>query len=207
MADKKTKTALLKEYPEAGRTRIDNNIRREGKVGRITYINSASHSALFEASFAKSAVEIEILVDQGANVNFISESLQNEILTKMPGAKPTSFKNDREFRSVTGEPCLTCSEKITLVVYLKIRHGTSLFLRKIEWKVVKESISVSMIRRRVRESLGCDNRKMLTATPEKFGEDIDVATRLAANDNEETWESDGNFEGYLESRFFIIMEV
>lgn len=85
---------------------------------------------------------------------------------------------------------VACSKKVTLDVYLKIRHGSSLVLRNIEWKVAKEDVSVPIIGRRVLESLGCDNGKMLMAARDKYGEDIDVSHRLPHDGNEE--ESSGN---------------
>lgn len=40
--------------------------------------------------------------------------------------------------------------------------------------------------------LGCDNREMLTAVRDKYGEDIDMASRLPADSNEETGKRYGN---------------
>lgn len=59
--------------------------------------------------------------------------------------------------------------------------------KDIEWKVVQESISVPIIDCNVLELMGCDNREILTAGREKYGEDIEVASGLAADSNEEIW--------------------
>lgn len=106
----------------------------------------------------------------------------------MPALKAESHWNDQVLYGVTGDLCLTCSETITLVVCLRIRHGASLVLRNIELKVAKKSVSTPIIGRRVLESLRCDNHEMLTAMRDKYCEYIDVASRLAADGNEETGE-------------------
>lgn len=53
----------------------------------------------------------------------------------------------------------------------------------IELKIAKESIGLPIIRRRVLESLGCDNREMLLAAKHSHDDDIDAAKRLSDAEN------------------------
>lgn len=55
--------------------------------------------------------------------------------------------------------------------------------------MARETVSVrTTIKRRGFESLGCNNREMITAAREKYGENIDFASRHAADGNEEVKE-------------------
>lgn len=82
------------------------------------------------------------------------------------------------------------------------KHGLSIVLRNIEWKVPKESISMPIIGRRVLESLRSENRAMLTAARDQYGEEIDVPSRLSANGNKETEEGDGNIAAQFRESVF-----
>lgn len=79
-----------------------------------------------------------------------------------------------------------------------MRHGKSLVLKNVERKVARETVSISNIRRRVLESLRCDNEETLTAARDKYVEDIDIASRLEANENEELKQRHGNIAALLE---------
>lgn len=63
-------------------------------------------------------------------------------------------------------------------VFLSIRHGTSLILRNIVWKVTEEDFKLPILGRRVLESLGSDNREILSAARDKFRDNIDIEKRL-----------------------------
>lgn len=93
------------------------------------------------------------------------------------------------YRDVTGNPCITCYCTVKSDVFLQIRHGTSLVLRNITWRVTKEQIKTPIIGRRVLESLGCDNRAMLLAARDRLGDNIDVIERLVEDGNEEEADS------------------
>lgn len=180
-----TKTVLLEDFRRAKRARIDAAKRKDRKVGQVIRSTSSSHSALFKAIFANGTVEKDLMADQGADANFIDEQLLEQIQKETPSTKITQYNAEQVYRGVTGEPCLTCSKKVIMDVYLKIRHGSSLVLRNIEWKVARENIAIPIIGRRVLESIGCDNREMLMAARDKYGEEIDVAQRLDDDGNKE----------------------
>lgn len=68
---------------------------------------------------------------------------------------------------------------------MQIRHET----RNVIWKVAKGDIEMPIIGRRVLESLGCDNREMLLAARDRFGDEIDVTKRFEEDGNEEEHDS------------------
>lgn len=138
---------------------------------------SLQHSSIFKASFAGEMVEAKLMADQGTNVNFISEALLEAIVETEPSMVPVKLRPSQVYRNITGDPCHTCHQVVKLDVYLHTRHGTSLILHNIIWKVSKEELRTPIIGRRVLESLGCDNREMLMVARDKLGEDIDVNMR------------------------------
>lgn len=104
------------------------------------------------------------------------------------------------YRGVTGHPCLACHQRVKPYMFLQIRYGTSLILKKILWKVTEEDIRKSITGRRVLDSLGCDKCEMLLAAGDKLGDDFDVKKRLIEDSNEE--ENDGTIAAlYGESVF------
>lgn len=74
---------------------------------------------------------------------------------------------------------------VKLDVSSEVRHGTSLIIRNIVLKVADQDIYTLIIGRRVLESLECNNRDMLMASRDEFGNKIDVKKRLKEYGNEE----------------------
>lgn len=185
ISDKNTKTALVEEYRSAKKARLENAKKGNSTIARISHITSNPHSSVFRASFGEGAIDTTLMADQGADANFMSARLFKEILQKMEKVHEKSLQPPQIYRGITGDPCLTCERAADMDVFLKIRHGSSLILRKINWKITNEDIPSPIIGRRVLESLGCDNREMLMAARDKYGDDIDVADRLATDGNQE----------------------
>lgn len=131
IADKETKATLLDDYRKAKRARLNAAKRRYGQIGRVSHIAPSPHSA-FSGPFANGWLETDVKADQGADANFISEDLLATILRKAQIAKIVRFETEHVYHEVTGGPCLTYSKKVTLDVYLKIRHGSSLVLRNVD---------------------------------------------------------------------------
>lgn len=182
------KTKLLEQYRQAKRARLDDTRKNAGGVNRIVDTPSSPHSSIFKVSFARGCIETKVMADQGADANFISAKLLDEIKQKMGNIQQQTWNPPQTFRGVTGDPCLTCASSVKLNVFLQIRHGTRLVLRNIQWKVTKEDITLPIIGRKVLESLGCDNREMLMAARDKYGDEIDVNQRLEDDGNKEETE-------------------
>lgn len=54
----------------------------------------------------------------------------------------------------------------------------------LEWKIAEESIPTPILRRRVLESLGFDNREILLAARDRYRSDRDVKASLMDDSNE-----------------------
>lgn len=103
LADDESKKTLLEDYRKFKRARY---IKEEGKVKRVALTNDSFHSALFKASFAIGAIEVDIMADQGADANFISERFFKNILTKVSDKKVTSSNNNQIFVAQQESPAL-----------------------------------------------------------------------------------------------------
>lgn len=166
------------------KARIDKEGKGDRRIARVMHTPSAAHSSLFGASFSNGALECEVMADQGADANFISEHLASSVEHEMGNTLWTHLNPAQIYRGVTGESCLTCNGQLKLDIFLRVRHGSILIIRNIEWKVTKENIHIPMIGRRVLESLGSDNSEMLMAARDNYEEDVDVTVRLTKDGNE-----------------------
>lgn len=158
--------------------------KQERKIGRVVFNEATPHSALFNASFAESAVEVDVMAGQGADANFNSKDLSKRILTKVPTTKVTSVNIDQTFCGTAGMPCFKFIEKLRYDISLTIKHGTSLDLIITEWKVARKTVSIPIIVRRALELLSCNYWEMPTAVSDKYDENIDIVSRLATDGNE-----------------------
>lgn len=122
---------------------------------------------------------------QGDDKNIISRKLWHQIRKIVTNIKSTVLNPEDIYLVVTEDLCLTCDENVILDIFLKIRHGLSLILKNVEWKIDKEDIPVPIIGRKELEYLGCDDRELLIAARDKYGEEIDVACRLKLDGTEE----------------------
>lgn len=123
--------------------------------------------------------------DQAADANLVEEDLLEKILEEAPNAKITRFEAVQLYPKVTGESCSACSKKGTSDLFLKVRHGSILKLRKVDWKFSKETVSVPIIGRRVFKSVDWEKKEILMAVRDKCKEDNDVAHKLPIDRNEE----------------------
>lgn len=148
-SDKNTKASLLEEFRKAKRARIEAGRGGTGTVGQITNAVALSHSSVFKASFADGKIEADIMADQRADANIMSKRLMMRIQREMPELQPVALCSAQVYKSVTGEPCVTCNWEVSMDVFLRIRHGSSLILRNVLWKVADENITTTIIGRRV----------------------------------------------------------
>lgn len=134
------------------------------------------------------SIKTNAIEDKGAVANFISANLFERVQQKM-GTIPKAILNPPQtYGRVTGDTCLTCNCTVKLDTFLKICHGTRLFLPNKTWKVSEEEISTPITGRRVLESSRCDNCQLLIAARDKYGYDIDVTKRVRDNRNSEETE-------------------
>lgn len=75
ITDKDTRSALLKEYRRNKRVRLEDGKKNVGKIGQVTHMPTKPHSSIFKGSFAKGAISVDIIADEGADANFMSAQL------------------------------------------------------------------------------------------------------------------------------------
>lgn len=88
----------------------------------------------------KGQLEVELLADHGAGVNFTSEIVLKEIEQKLLKNLNEPVNPAQLYREVRGGPCLSYHGIVKLDVILETRQGTSIMLRNIKCKVVKDDI-------------------------------------------------------------------
>ena len=164
-----------KIYAEFRRNRNLNNdnTKEKGVVNKISR-SSENHSALFSGSFANGAVEVEILADQGSDVNLISNSVFQDLIRAESNLKTESIAPPAKFGSINQSDAVICSNRVVADVQLRIRHGKNLLLLNIEWHVSDSELAHVIIGRTVLEAIGCDNRALLAAASDNSGGVVDA---------------------------------
>ena len=165
-----------KIYAEFRRNRNLNNdnTKEKGVINKVSRKFSENHSALFSGSFANGAVEVEILADQGSDVNLISNSVFQDLIRAESNLKTESIAPPAKFGSINQSDAVICSTRVVADVQLRIRHGTNLLLRNVEWHVSDSELAHVIIGRTVLEAIGCDNRALLAAASDNSGGVVDA---------------------------------
>lgn len=71
-------------------------------------------------------MECKVKADQGSDANFQSKQLLNKIQKEAPNVLVVPFDTEQIYRRITGDPCLKSDRKVTLDVFLRVRHGRAL---------------------------------------------------------------------------------
>lgn len=82
------------------------------------------------------------------------------------------------YAGITEHKVIHCAKQEIANIYLRIWHGRDLLLRNISWKVRLENILSLIPGQPVLQYIGCDEKQMLQAACEQYGEDIKVAKSL-----------------------------
>lgn len=185
ITSKKERKSFLDEYKKNRKTNRDpkpgKGKTKDGEVGMLKRMVS-DHSALFSGTFADGAVEALVLADQGADINLISTELFDSIIGTGGNFRVTKLVPPQAYKGVGSNASITCSKKIEADVHLRIRHGSSLLLRNVVWKVCDEEKSTNaIIGRPLLDSIGCSNKVMLQSIADAQNGEIDVSD----NPNEE----------------------
>lgn len=109
---------------------------------------SLQHSSIFKACFTGRMAETKLMADEGADAKFIFESLLETIIKNAFSVVLERLRRSQVYRNVSGDPCLTCHLLVKSDVFLHIRHGTSLILRNIIWKVSNKELQILIIGRK-----------------------------------------------------------
>ena len=104
------------------------------------------------------------MADQGSDANILPPDTLELIPKAKPSAKVTTLDRTIYYETVDkSATSLPCSRKIKANVLLRVRHGTNLSLRGVEWLISDRPVGHALISRHVLCALGLDNRVLLAA--------------------------------------------
>lgn len=158
---------LVKTIPKNKRARYEVKDSEVGYIERITPLPTSAHSSTFKTLFAKGTIKIDLLASQGADGNFMSRQLLIQIKKSQSSITGKPLISNQIYGDVTGNIRLTCYCTIEVDGSLNLRHGTSLILRKLLWKVSMKEKNTPIIGVLILESLGRDNQTMPSAARDK----------------------------------------
>eukprot|EP00171_Calliarthron_tuberculosum_P004595 IDg4595t1 len=125
------------------------------------------NTALFSASFCNGGVECEVLTDQGSDVNLVPPEISDLIISSHPDLKTRAVDPPAKYNSVAIGGVVICDRSFKTDIKLRIRHGTTLILRSVEWLVGDKSDNHAIIGRPLLDALGCSNKDMLSAAADR----------------------------------------
>lgn len=165
------KKKLLKDF------RMDKKRQRksEGNVKALVVDPTRDRSTLFSGSFLNDAVETIIMADQGSDCNLLGPETLNAIQSSDSSVQTTKLDPPVSFNGVGKGATINCNKKVTLDVQLRVRHGTRLILRNVDWFVSEQSITNCLLGRPLLDAIGCSNRTMIQAACDKHDGEINVA--------------------------------
>lgn len=137
-----------------------------------------NHSTLFSATLAHGAVESVVLADQGADTNLMPPSVYELIKKSGMAFQTTHLNPSHSFKAFDQISKVTCNKKVITDVHLRIRHGTNLVLRNLEWHVGDCETEYLILGRPVLEALGCNNRTLLAAACDRNNGVVNIPEAL-----------------------------
>lgn len=105
-----------------------------------------------------------MLADQGSDINVIPPHILKSVLEADKTVQLQRLSETQEYSSanVNAEP-LRCSQTLKYNVMLRIRHGTNMMMRGIEWMVSESDTKYAIIGREVLSAIGLDNSTLMAA--------------------------------------------
>ena len=150
-----------------------------GSIRRLGAAQIDSHSSLFSAVFADGAVESVVLADQGSDTNLLPPDVFQWVKNAYPRLTTIPLQPPHSYSGVGSTGKITCHKKVQLDVSLRIRHGTKLILRGVEWGVSDQKTEFPILGRHVLQAIGCDNKSMLSTACDKNDGIINIPDALA----------------------------
>ena len=172
------KQTLRDEYREKKRAKLNNEQKSRGRVNLLAAAEVDAHSALFSASFAKGAIESTVLADNGSDTNLMPPAVFKQLQEACPTLTVITLEPAHCFNPIGSGPQITCKKKAKADTQLRIRHGTKLMLRDVEWLIPEEETECTILGRPVLQAIGCDNRALLSAACDKHSGVINVPEAL-----------------------------
>lgn len=182
--DPSMKKKLLDEYRKSQGGRREKRDKNMGRMGT----DESSHPTLFSAKFSET-VEVLVLVDNGADDNLMPPGIFERLLKDDPKLSVTALAEPIEYSMAVdahgrdGIAKVVCDRTVRADVQLKIRHGSTLLLRNVEWAVSKQKARHVLIGRPLLEALGLDMKNILEAACDKNNGIINVPDILPSQIN------------------------
>ncbi|CAN8071777.1 unnamed protein product [Agarophyton chilense] len=180
--------------------------KKKGKVNRVASERIDSHSSLFSALFCNGAVETVVLADQGSDVNLLPKSIFQGITEAAPVVKAEELVPSRVYSGIsTGSPKqaeIECTERVSLDVQLRIRHGSKLLLRSLEWEIANADLDYVIIGRPVLQSIGCDNKAIIAAACDKNNGEINIPDALETDAKNRRAQEKGTIASIMKSGMY-----
>lgn len=142
-------------------------------MNRVAYSPSSPHLSVFKASFARKCIRTSVMADQGAGANFVSVNLlnksqQNTGKIRHKSTKPAAHISRRNRRSMSS---LYQQRQVRIIL-----TNSWLDAFSVEENLVEGhqggNINACYILKCV-EALRFDNREMLLAARDKYGDEFD----------------------------------
>lgn len=155
----------------------ENGGKRPKKMGRMGC--STEDPTLFTATFADT-IEALVLADNGSDDNLLPPDMLKKLLQCKPDLKVTLLDNPIEYsmavdaQTKSGVAKVVCDRTVKADVHLRIRHGSTLLLRNVEWAVSKQDAKHVLIGRPLLEALGLDMKNILEAACDRNNGIINV---------------------------------
>ena len=134
-----------------------------GTIKTVKALDAEDNTALFNATFFNGAVDCLALADQGADVNIVGSSVLTALTNANANFCVRNLPEPKVYTSVDENVRVTCRQHFMADIQLRIRHGTTLMLRGVDWLVSDINSEQVIIRRPLLDAIGCSNRDMLTA--------------------------------------------
>lgn len=146
------------------RFRFSDRKGKDGSVGVVGEHDLNDNSSLFSATFCDGAVDCVVLADQGSDINVIPPNVFKLMADADNTLNPEDLGGALRYSNalLEAEP-LCCSRKVNSDVMLRIRHGTNMLMRGIEWLVSDKETKYVIIGRKVLSAIGLDNRLLMAA--------------------------------------------
>lgn len=182
---------LTAAYHAQKKARAKSSKGNDGNVGQLSRHDRNENSSLFSGTFCDGTVHVDVLADQGSDVNLMPPETLEDMMRHDPHVQAEVLDRTYYYRTVDkGAPSLPCSRMVKANLTLNVRHASSLLMRGMEWMISDRPVQHVTISRHVLQRIGLDNRKLLAAACDRYKGIINVPELLSAKRS-----TDGSDEG------------
>lgn len=142
------------------KTMMTQRMTRREKRWKIGLLKSrvSNHSSVFSGTLPNCPVDSVVLTDQRADTNLISKECFESIMATGGNFNVINLLPRQRYDEIDSKSSITCWKKIEAAINLRIRHGSSLVLRHVVWRVCdQENSTTAIIGRTLLDSIGRSN--------------------------------------------------